>query len=481
MTTNSPRRSFYPARYFPMVLRVVVSLGILTAGGVSYFVFGQKPEIPTDDGSGKPVGTLVQSVTIQEYNKPIMVKVDGEATTYRVISVGAEVSGRIEKKADRTRSGHFVQKGDLLFKIDDAEYRIELERQQALLAQIDEELRAINVELDNLSSLIELSAEDLNLQRGHLDRVRNLFDRKATSETDYDNARQQELAARNALQKLKNELSSKERERATTLARRKVEAATLKRVELNLAHCVITSPISGRVIEDEFEEGNFVTTGQTLVRISDASHMEVRCQFQPSEIAWVWQQQVEAALSSPRSTPRLDPIELRPVPCQVVYEFSGIETTWKGTLSRFDGMGLSRETRTFPARVIVENPEETTSVRVGDGPISIVPPTLLSGMFVSVRIPVELNEPLLSVPVEAVRPGGKLWINDHGKLQIQDVAVAKIVNDQALLRPSSSVNAGQKVVVSPLPAVTNGMILREESDDAPVVADSTNRTDKVQP
>ncbi len=483
MTTIAPRFSKHRAKYIPIILRVIASLVILTAGGVTYYVFGQKPKIETDDGSGTLSGTLVQTVQVENYEKPIIVEVDGEATTFRVVSGGSEGPGRIIRPFDKSRIGRYVQKGALLFRIDDEEYKIEVERQEALLAQIDEEIRALNVDLDNLATLIELAEEDQALQQNQLERTRRLFERKAASETDYDNARQQELVSRNALQKLKNDLSSKEREKATTQARRKVEVAVLKKATLNADRCEILSPVSGRITEDQFEEGNFVAAGQTLVRISDASHMEVRCQFQPREIAWIWKQQVENYLSTPNAAPRLDPIELRPVPCEVVYEFAGIETSWKGVLSRFDGMGLSRETRTFPARVIVEHPEQTTSRRIGEGPISITPPTLLSGMFVSIRIPVELNESLLSVPVEAVRPGGKLWINNDGKLLIQDVTVAKVVDNLALLRASSDVRAGKKVVTSPLAAVTNNMALREEDDEdeAPAAAESADVAEKGQP
>lgn len=465
----SMRESLPNYRWLRTLLKVTISVTIVAVGGVTFYVFGQKPEIETKDETQFD-GALVETVEVGIHDEPLTVAVDGEATTYRIVEVGAEVAGRIEFKADESRGGHFVNAGDLLFKIDDDSYQLEVEQQQALLAQIDEDLRALNIDLDNISSLLTLAEEDLTLQRTRFERTRRLFERNATTESEFDNVKRDELAARNALQRLKNELSAKQQQKSVNEVRRKVTEVALKRAQLNLDRCTIIAPIDGRVVEDLIEQGNFVAAGQSLTRISDASRMEVRCQLQAEEVAWVWKQQLEKLQSASASIDPDDPISLIPVPCEVVYEYGGMETVWDAKLVRFDGTGLSRQTRTFPARVIVEHPEETRSVRTSAGAISITPPTLLSGLFVTVRIPIDLEQPYLSVPIEAVRPGGKLWLKESGRLKIVEVSVAKSTKDLALLKPNPEVSPGQRVIISPLAAVENGMLVREQTDEPEIAA-----------
>lgn len=459
--------SFLQSSWLRNSLKVICSLLILTAGGVTYYVFGQKPEIETIDESHLNQGVLIETVQVGTYNKPVNVSVDGEATTYRVVEVGAEVAGQIEYKSDKSRSGHFVKKGELLFKIDNENYQIAVDSQKAQLAQIDEEIRSLNVDLDNLSTLILLAEEDLQVQQEYLTRTQKLFENNATTETELDNAETKELASRNALQKLKNELSSKQQLQRTEAARLKVAEVALRRAQADLDRCTVVASITGRIVDDNIEEGNFVAAGQLLTKITDASLMEIRCQLQPSEVAWIWEQQiVQQSRITARNPKNDDPIDLIPVPCEVVFEFGGIETIWEGVLTRFAGTGVSRETRTFPARVLVKEPQKTRTQTKSGAAVSISPPTLLSGMFVEVRIPVTPAQPLLSLPVEAIRPGGKVWLaGQESKLRIVDVTVARVVDGQSLIRPTTKLSEGDKVIFSPISAVIEGMPIRELEDE----------------
>lgn len=451
------------AKWFRNSLKVIASIAIIAAGSVTLYVFGQKPEIETLDNSGDGDGVLVKTVAVAAYEEPVEIVVDGEATTYRRVEMNSEVAGQIEFKSDDSRSGHYVKEGELLFKIDDDNYQIALESQKAQLEQIDEEIRAINVDLDNLSTLITLANEEVQVQQEYLERTRRLYERNATTETELDNAETKELAARNSLQKLKNEAAAKEQAKRTAQARLKVAEVALKKAQLDLDRCTIKAPITGRVIDDVVEQGNFVSVGQTLTYLSDSSQMEVRCQLQPSEVAWIWEQQIQLyQQAGKQNTAREDPIELQPLPCEIVFEFGGVETIWDGTLTRFAGTGVSRETRTFPARVVVKNPEETRVRTKSGATVTISAPTLLSGMFVEVRIPVTPAQPLISLPSEAIRPGGRVWVADEeNKLNIVEVTVARVVNGMSLIRPNTDLKPGDQVIVSPIPAVVEGMPVRE--------------------
>ena len=83
-----------------------------------------------------------------------------------------------------------------------------------------------------------------------------------------------------------------------------------------------------------------------------------------------------------------------------------------------------------------------------DGGRLIDPPSLLSGMFVKVRIPIESRQELLRIPTEALRPHGEVWAVVDQKLQKVTVDVARELDDFVLLRATGSpIAAGALVKV----------------------------------
>jgi len=90
------------------------------------------------------------------------------------------------------------------------------------------------------------------------------------------------------------------------------------------------------------------------------------------------------------------------------------------------------------------------------------PPALLRGMFVTVRIKIDPQVALLGIPVNAVRPGDRLWVLRDGKLAIEPINVAIRVDGEALVvATTTSVKAGDEVITSPLPLAIEGMSLRK--------------------
>lgn len=118
---------------------------------------------------------------------------------------------------------------------------------------------------------------------------------------------------------------------------------------------------------------------------------------------------------------------------------------------------MDRDTRMFPCRVIVDEPEKTR-VKSLNGMRAVSPPTLLSGMYVTVRIPIESPLPLLQVPAESIRPGEQLWIVRDGKLSVITISLVRVDGDMALVRQqTASLKAGDQVIISPLASINDGM------------------------
>jgi multidrug efflux pump subunit AcrA (membrane-fusion protein) len=471
---------------------VVGSIIILGLGVFGLLFFGRSPEVPTDTSRLKSASEapLVETAEVTPWDKPFHLDIDGEATSYRVLTVGAEVTGRVLKKSDETRSGTFVNQGDVLFEVDPVNYQLDQQRLQARADQATQELKAIEVDLQNGAALLKLAQEDNELQKEHLERVKTAAARKAASEAELDNAARQELTSRNAVQMQQNQLNTLAQTKKTKEAALKLAEAELQRTRVDLERCRIVAPITGRILDDMKEEGDYVKPGDTLVHISDSSRMEVKCSLKGQELAWIWQhgQQSDeppiatsetsaktdaapaentASFGDAKATaePRkADPFQMPNVPCEIAFEFEGLETVWDGYLSRYEGTGMDRATRMFPCRVIVDAPEKTR-VNSSVGSKQVSPPTLLSGMYVTVRIPIDSPVQLLQVPAESIRPGGQLWVVRDGKLKVVSVSLVRVDGDLALVRQEqSTLKAQDVVIVSPLASVTDGMPVTVASD-----------------
>ena len=444
---------------------------ILGLGVFGFLFFGRAPAVPTDGRpqDAAPVLPLVEVADVKVWDQSFHLDLDGEATTYRILTVGAEVTGRVLTKPDTTRSGTFVNKGDLLFEIDAVNYQLDEQRLQARVAQAREELKAVEIDIENTSTLITLAEEENQLQNNHLERVRTLFERKSTSDSEMDIAVRQELTSRNALQTQQNQRNAMFQLKKTKAAGLKLAEAELERTTIDLQRCRIVSPITGRIVDDMKEEGDYVKPGDQLVHVSDSSRMEIKCSLKGQELAWVWQhgQQLNSNPIATSETAtfagdsadgkQLDPFKMPAIPCEIAFEFEGVETIWDGYLSRYEGSGMDRATRMFPCRVIVDAPEKTR-VRATSRTTSISPPILLSGMYVTVRIPIDSPVPLLRVPAESIRPGGQLWIVREGKLKIVAISLVRVDGDSALVRQEgSALQADDQVIISPLASITDGM------------------------
>ena len=452
-----------------LLANIAVSVLILAVGVGGLIVFGRRPEIVTTDAAdAKDKGVFVRTAGAVAWDSPLEIEVDGEAMTSRVLTVGSEVTGRIANKPSTNRGGLYVRAGEILFEIDPQDYKLEVQRLQAELSQAQAELESVDVELASHRALLELAQEDQRLQDKNLQRMISLQDRNAATESEIDLAIKQELTARNAVQSLQNQIDVAKQQKVTRQAKCALVAAQLEQAKLDLSRCTVRSPIDGRIVDDLVEQGDFVRPGDELLHLSDSSQMEVKCSLGSDEVAWIWQQHaVDPEKYPPPDLGFGDPLQLPPVECEVLFDFQGTTTGWNGYLSRYEGTGLDRETRMFPCRIVVDDPVNSYVASSPGGHEGISPPTLLSGMYVTVRIPVKSKNPLVQVPVQAVRPGERIWVIRDNELRIMPCRPAQTTDEFALVRSDiSGVVAGDQVVVSPLAAVYDGMAVSIVDEEA---------------
>jgi macrolide-specific efflux system membrane fusion protein len=184
----------------------------------------------------------------------------GEVASTRLVSVGAQVSGKIETL--HRQAGDRVSEGDLIAEIDSTTQRNTLEAERARLKTYEAQL---------------LSRETaLRTAQAKYDRETRLKKGEATSTENLESAEQALAQARASLEETKSMIQQ---------SRTAVSTA-----ETNLAYTRITSPLDGTVVSVPVRQGQTVNANQTtptIVQIADLSQMEIKMQISEGDITKV--------------------------------------------------------------------------------------------------------------------------------------------------------------------------------------------------
>jgi len=151
----------------------------------------------------------------------------GRVEAVNAVDVRARVGGHLEKV--NFTAGEKVNKGDLLFLIDQKPFKSQLNYATA--------------ELERAKSRYELAKNDLL-------RAENLFKEKAISTEEFD-------ARSKGLREAAGAVQSAE--------------ANVYTARINLDYCEIRAPISGRIGREQITAGNLVNGGDTIVLTSIVS------------------------------------------------------------------------------------------------------------------------------------------------------------------------------------------------------------------
>ena len=118
------------------VRSILIPIVIVAVGIVGLMKLGQPPEVPKDDGPPEVQAVLIEVDTVTEWNDPIHVMTDGEATTYKIVTLSSEVAGRIKSKPDESRGGMYVIKNQPLFEVDSTNYQLDAQRLEVQLEPV---------------------------------------------------------------------------------------------------------------------------------------------------------------------------------------------------------------------------------------------------------------------------------------------------------------------------------------------------------
>lgn len=441
------------------ILGWLTPLVILGAGIAAFTFMGRQPP-PARKAAPAATAVSVTTAPVDPATDGLMIEADGVVVPLREVTLAAEVGGRVRRKSEVCNEGQFVKAGTLLFEIDPRDYELDAARLERELGQAGISIAEVDEELAQNAASVELARRQVELARREAARLGSLKADKVVTESEHDRAIREELTAANALTTLEGQRRVLEKRRTRFVEAQALAATLLEKAQLDLSRCRIAAPIDGIIVEDKVEQDSFVAKGAALVTIEDTGAAEVRASLSMEDVAQIWGARRAAGAGERAAHEELD------MPATVVYSIGDAVYQWEGVLSRQEGRGLDERTRTLPCRVLVADPRGVKALdRYGAALPQLpagAPRSLLRGMFVEVRVHVDPAEALVSIPEDAQRPNGEVWVMRDGRLVVVRPRIAHAAAGRLYYEAATSgLVAGDRVITSQISHPRDGMAVVE--------------------
>jgi RND family efflux transporter MFP subunit len=385
------------------LFRFLLPVAALAAGIVGALaIVRARPTVATRPPEVRP--PLVRVMTAHLETVQLTVTAYGTVMPRTESELVPEVSGRVVWVAPVLAPGGFFDADEALLRIDPGDYEVAAERAKAAVARTRSELHRADRELARQRALAK---EDF------------------ASAATIDAAENAQKVAAAALRETR---------------------AQLRQAERDLARTEIRAPYAGRVRDERVDVGQFVSRGAPVATLYAVDAAEIRLPIADGELAFVDVPTTYRGEARDEPGPR---VRLRA-------RFAGREHVWTGRIVRTEGE-IDPKSRLVHVVARVEDP-------YGRGAEPDRPP-LAVGLFVEAEIEGREVGDVIVLPRAALRNGRQvLVVDEDDRIRIRDVEVLRSDRQETFVR--AGVRDGERICLSPLETVVDGMKVRTLAVDA---------------
>ncbi len=345
-------------------------------------------------------GVLAEVTRVEKKDHPVQVVGTGTVQARQEVNITPQVSGRITAMAPNFVAGGFFSQGELLFRIEDVDYKLAVDRSQATLAQAE----------------LDLAREESNARIARL---------------EWDTLGGKNDEAPNPL--VVYEPQMKKARAAISSAR-----ASLKQAKLDLKRTRMTAPFNCRVRSEAIDLGQYVRAGTSVGTLAGTDTAEIVLPLPLDEMQWL-------------EIPRQGAAQ-RGSLAEVRVTAGSQQFTWPGRVVRSLGE-VDPQGRMARVVVGVDDPYHLKTAPESGRP------DLAVGMFVEVAIQGDTLSGVFSIPRGTLRENDTVWVvGEEEKLEIRKVEVVRRDRQNVLIR--NHLRDGERVVLTALQGAANGMKLR---------------------
>src|ERR1700737_3844279 len=210
-----------------------------------------------------------------------------------MVGLSTDVSGIVREVS--VHDNQKVAKGDVLFKLDDLQFRLALDRAEAQIGNTRNDLRALQTNYRNLQAQVEQAQKDVDFNMVNFQRQQQLITNNFTPKATFD-------AARNTLQGSQQKLASLNAQLAGIAAnlngdpdapiedhpRYKDALAARDEAARQLAHTVVRAPFAGIVTNvPSLQPGQYLAAAATGFNIVSTDRVWVQASPKETELTYV--------------------------------------------------------------------------------------------------------------------------------------------------------------------------------------------------
>jgi RND family efflux transporter MFP subunit len=377
------------------IIAIAAPIAIIAVLGVGGTVVLQNLKPEPEKAEEARIGLNVFAEQVRRGNLEITVEAQGEVRPRREIVVAPQISGRIAYVSPDFIDGGFIKQGQLLVRVEAADYELAVVRARSGVASAEQGLTREIAEAE----LAQQDIEDLGI-----------------SDVSPLARREPQLAqARAALDAAK---------------------AQLKDAELALERTAVYAPFAGRVWERDVDIGQVVATGQSLGRIFANDVVEVSLPLDDEEMGRLGLPLAFAA-SDQQPGPKVD----------FSATVGGIERQWTGEVVR-TAAAVNSQTRQINVIAELKDPYG----KGADGGAPMAP-----GLFVNAVIHGDTIPDVLIAPRASLRGDDRIFIGDTNKGTLSIRTVDLIYSDPHGAYVRTGIDAGEFAITSPIQAAFDGM------------------------
>lgn len=393
---------------FPKKILVISLCVIIVAAVVFYFIFFKNKAETAGDESSDSAATERK---VQEASLPVKVtdahrgdliitlKSPGEAVTSMNIVVKAEVGGLIEKL--NVEESQHVKRGELLAELDDTEYRLNLERQEAARLKVLSDYLVEKRFSDKGELSVAVDEKGVQEAKDAYEKERQQYREGKISQEEYEKASKNYEMVLIESGKMKEEVLAA----AKNLTQNEI---AVKEAQLTLEKTKIRAPFSGIVFDIQVSPHERVSAGTELFTLVNIDRIHVQARVLESEIG-----------------------KMR-VGREVDLKFSAYPgKIFKGKVKAISPV-VNPDDRTCKVTIDVANPEEE----------------IKPGMHAEVEIAAEIYEDRLLIPQDAVlvRMGRKLaFVVEEGIAKWRYIEVG--IENEDYAEVLDGVKEGETVII----------------------------------
>jgi RND family efflux transporter MFP subunit len=400
-----------------LLLPILILVG-LGFGGIAA-ISGMKPEAEKADEVPKGLAVFAEPATRTRLD--LKVRTQGEVAPKREIVVAPQISGRIIYVAPNFQEGGFIRQGQVLVRLETADYDLALIRARSGVASAEQRLAREEAEA-------ALAVQDLR-----------------------------DLGISDA-----SPLARREPQLADARASLDAARSQLRDAELAISRTEVKAPFDGRVRALAANIGQFVGPGQSLGQIFATDVVEIVLPLSDQELG---QLGLPIAFEQTRERPGPD----------VVFDaiVAGQPHRWEGRITR-TAAAVDGRTRLVPAIAEVVDPYGTGS----DNGTPLAP-----GLFVNATVTGRTIEGVLRIPREALRNLDEVYVfvptagatDDTGTLYLRRVQVFYSDDSGAFI--GAGLDAGDMAITSPMQSVFDGMKITLARRGAEAVSSTAPKTE----